>query len=93
MNSSIISKIEKAKRYAAEPERVRFQQFEVDFRGDNDSHRVKLEGDAWNCTCDYFGVHKICAHVMALDNDNVAHASPGQMVHGRTGEPKMRRKD
>jgi hypothetical protein len=67
MNSSIISKIEKAKRYAAEPERVRFNHFEVDFRGDNDSHRVKLEGDIWQCTCDYFGVHKICAHVMALE--------------------------
>jgi hypothetical protein len=67
MNSSLISKIEKAKRYAAEPDRVKFRTFEVDFRGDNDAHRVKLEGDIWQCTCDFFSVHRICAHVMALE--------------------------
>ena len=67
MNSSLISKIEKAKRYAAEPDRVKFKNFEVDFRGDNDSHRVGLEGDNWRCTCDFFSVHRICAHVMALE--------------------------
>lgn len=67
MNSSLISKIEKAKRYAAEPERVKFRSFEADFRGDNDAHRVGLEGDSWRCTCDYFSAHRICAHVMALE--------------------------
>lgn len=75
MNSSLISKIEKAKRYAAEPERVRFKTFDVDFRGDNDSHRVKLEGDSWYCSCDYFSIHKLCAHVMALERIFGAHLS------------------
>jgi hypothetical protein len=67
MNSSLISKIEKAKRYAAEPDRVKFRRLEVDFRGDNDAHRVGLEGDTWQCTCDFFSVHRICAHVMTLE--------------------------
>jgi hypothetical protein len=75
MNSSLISKIEKAKRYAAEPERVRFRSLDVEFRGDNDAHRVKLETETWDCTCDYFSVHKICAHVMALERLFADHLS------------------
>ena len=45
MYSSLISKIEKAKRYAEEPQRITFQEFEVRFRGDNSSHSVSLHGD------------------------------------------------
>lgn len=75
MNSSLISKIEKAKRYAAEPERVKFRSFEVDFRGDNDTRRVTLEGDTWHCSCDHFSVHRLCAHVMALERLFGAHLS------------------
>src|SRR5205807_1699727 len=42
MNSSLISKIEKAKRYAAEPDRIQFQTLDVSFRGDNGTHRIRL---------------------------------------------------
>ena len=45
MYSSLISKIEKAKRYAEQPERITFESFNVRFRGDNGSHRVSLKGD------------------------------------------------
>ncbi len=41
MNSSLISKIEKAKRYAAEPDRVQFQALDVTFRGDNGTHKIE----------------------------------------------------
>ncbi len=66
MYSSLISKIEKAKRYAEEPERIRFRSFEVDFRGDNGEHRCALRGDEWSCECEHFHGHGLCAHVMAL---------------------------
>ncbi|HEX9494167.1 MAG TPA: hypothetical protein VGA38_00220 [Candidatus Limnocylindria bacterium] len=66
MNSSLISKIEKAKRYAAEPDRVHFTALEVSFRGDNDTHKIRLSGDEWNCECDHFQVHGLCTHVMTL---------------------------
>lgn len=66
MNSSLISKIEKATRYANEPQRVQFRALEVDLRGDNDSHTVRLAGDEWSCGCDHFQVHGLCSHVMAL---------------------------
>lgn len=66
MYSSLISMVEKAKRYADEPERIVFRELEVDFRGNNDSHKVKLRGDEWSCECDHFKAHQLCAHVMTL---------------------------
>ena len=66
MNSSLISKIEKATRYAKEPQRVQLRGLEVDLRGDNDSHTVRLVGDEWSCGCDHFQGHGLCSHVMAL---------------------------
>jgi UDP-2,3-diacylglucosamine pyrophosphatase LpxH len=66
MYSSLISKIEKAKRYAEEPQRITFQQFDVRFRGDNGSHAVSLHGDEWSCECDHFHTSGLCAHVMTL---------------------------
>jgi hypothetical protein len=67
MNSGLIGKIEKAKRYAQERERMRVTGLEVDFQGENDSHRVGLDGDTWRCSCDFFSGWGSCAHTMALE--------------------------
>ena len=42
MNSSLIGRIEKAKRYSEERHRLRFKSFDVDFQGDNDAHTVDV---------------------------------------------------
>ncbi|HEY8731440.1 MAG TPA: hypothetical protein VIN69_05625 [Candidatus Limnocylindria bacterium] len=75
MNSSLISWIEKAKRYAAEPDRVQFHALEVSFRGDNGTHTIHLTGDEWSCECDHFKVHGLCAHVMTLQRLFAANVS------------------
>ncbi len=67
MNSSLIGKIEKARRYAMERHRIKFRSLSVDFAGENDTHRVELDGDAWRCTCDFFHGWGQCAHTMALE--------------------------
>ena len=67
MNSSLIGKIDKARRYAQERERIRFESLAVDFHGENDTHRVSLEGERWHCTCDFFAGWGACAHSMALE--------------------------
>ena len=67
MHSDLISKIEKAKRYAQEPSRIRFKTLEVDFRGDNDRHEVSLSEAGWHCSCDFFAGYGSCAHTMALE--------------------------
>ncbi len=67
MNSSLIGKIEKAKRYAQEPKRVSFKEFSVVFSGENDDHIVSYKDNQWNCTCDFFTGWQVCSHTMALE--------------------------
>ena len=68
MNSSVIGKIEKARRYARERDRMRVRELSVEFHGENGDHDVTLSGDEWRCTCDFFQAgHGACAHTMALE--------------------------
>jgi len=67
MQSSIIGKIEKAKRYAQEPERVTFIDFSVNFRGSNDTHTTGYRDNKWFCSCDFFAGWGLCCHSMALE--------------------------
>ena len=66
MQSSLIGKIEKAKRYAEEPERVTISSFNAVFRGENDSHTLELRDGKWSCNCNFFSEWGECVHVMTL---------------------------
>ena len=66
MNSSMINKIAKAKRYAEEPERIQFTRFEATFRGENDIHTTNYDNGEWNCTCRFFHDWGDCSHTMAM---------------------------
>ena len=67
MDYGMIGKIEKAKRYAEQRERVHFEAFRVTFDGDNNPHTVHFENGVFSCNCDYFYGHKLCSHTMALE--------------------------
>jgi hypothetical protein len=67
VNSSLIGKIDKARRYSQEPERVRFQEFTASFQGDNDRYEVSWGQEGWHCSCDYFAHNELCCHTMALE--------------------------
>jgi hypothetical protein len=66
LNSSLIGKIDKAKRYQQEPERINFQAMTVTINGENATHNVSLTDTNWHCDCDFFGHHNTCSHVMAM---------------------------
>ena len=66
MRSSLIGKIEKARRYAQEPGRVTLSNLAADFHGENADHKVGYAEGKWSCTCDFFGQWETCSHVMAL---------------------------
>ena len=66
MNSSLISKIQKANLYAKEPDRVRFDELSVSFHGEHDNYRVSFGGGTWSCSCNFFPGWKTCSHVMAM---------------------------
>ena len=67
MDTGLIGKIQKAKMYAEEPERIKFESLRVRFKGTNNDHIVTLEEEAWKCTCDFFQTRQRCSHTMALE--------------------------
>ena len=66
MQSSLIGKVEKAKRYAEEPDRVTLSEFAAEFRGDHNSYTVSYKDKKWHCTCQFFSQRGTCSHTMAL---------------------------
>jgi len=67
MDSSMINKIEKAKRYAQELDRIRFNEFKVTFQGDHDTYTVSYNEGKWTCGCHFFSRRGICSHTMAME--------------------------
>jgi hypothetical protein len=67
MQSSLIGKIEKARRYAGEHDRISFSSFTVRFRGEHDHYRVSFDQGRWQCTCSFFSEREVCSHTMALE--------------------------
>ncbi|MFC1872314.1 hypothetical protein ACFLYV_01130 [Chloroflexota bacterium] len=67
MQSSLIGKIEKAKRYAEEKNRVTFVDFSVDFAGENDHYQTAFHDGKWTCTCHFFTNWGLCSHTMAME--------------------------
>ena len=54
MDYGMIGKIEKAKLYSEERERIRFDSFRVSINGDNDAHYVTYDQGNWDCDCEFF---------------------------------------
>ncbi len=67
MDSGLIGKIEKAKRYAEDRHHFRFNQFDLTFHGANNEHHVAYNNGVFECDCEFFITHKRCSHSMALE--------------------------
>ena len=67
MQSSLYGKVEKAERYAQEPERITFHDFSVKFHGTNDDHTTCYKDGKWVCNCDFYSQFGRCAHTMAME--------------------------
>ena len=68
MDYGMIGKIEKAKFYAEERDRIQFESLRVTLRGDNDKvHHISYDKGEWNCDCSFFGTRGVCSHTMAME--------------------------
>ena len=67
MDYGMIGKIQKAKRYAEERDRIHFHSFSVTLEGENNPHTVNFEDGKWDCDCDFFRTRGRCSHTMALE--------------------------
>jgi hypothetical protein len=86
MESGMISKIQKAKRYAEERDRIAFETFKVTFRGEHDTYHVGYDGGAWVCQCQFFLTHGVCSHTMAMERILDPMLRPQREMQG-TSEP------
>jgi len=86
MQSSLIGKVEKARRYAQETERVTFSELSVKFRGENNDYDTSYKDGQWHCSCHFFSNWGLCSHTMALQKilENMlpddARRTPPEMV-------------
>lgn len=67
MDYGMIGKIEKAKRYAEQRDRIRIEALKITFEGENNPHTVHLKDNLWQCDCDFFQTRGRCSHTMALE--------------------------
>ncbi len=68
MDYGMIGKIEKAKFYAQEPERIHFDTFTVRIEGDSgQEHQVAYDNGQWDCNCSFFQTRGYCTHTMTLE--------------------------
>ena len=67
MDNGMIGKIQKAKRYAEERDRIQFNSFDVTFDGENNPHTVTFSDGQWQCDCSFFNSRGVCSHTMALE--------------------------
>ena len=68
MDTSLISKVEKAKLYAEEKHRIHITTLTVTFDGENSQHHVSLHDNKWQCDCSFFHERKWCSHTLALEH-------------------------
>ncbi len=67
MDYGMIGKIEKAKRYAEERDRINVESLVVTFDGTNNPHTVQFKDGEWLCDCSFFQSRGRCSHTMALE--------------------------
>jgi hypothetical protein len=67
MDYGMIGKIEKAKRYAEQRDRIHIDALTVTFEGENNPHRVHFANSEWQCDCSFFQTRGRCSHTMALE--------------------------
>jgi hypothetical protein len=79
MQSSLISKVEKAKVYAGERHRMQINGLHVAFHGENSDHEVSIDDGHWKCNCDFFSSWGVCSHTMALE----------RVLHGMVPQQEM----
>ncbi len=67
MDYGMIGKLEKARRYAQQKDRFKFQNFSVTMDGENNPHVIKYDNGTFECDCSFFQSRGRCSHTMALE--------------------------
>lgn len=64
---NVVSDVEKAVRYANEPERITFISFNATFRGGHNDYTINYQDGVWDCDNPYFISRGVCSNTMAME--------------------------
>jgi hypothetical protein len=67
MDSATISRYEKARHYAEEPQRIHIRTLTAEFEGKNHTHGLYYAQGHWTCDCDHFIRDRSCSHSLAAE--------------------------
>lgn len=73
MQSTIVTKAEKARRYAQERDRLRISALEATFEAGGGNHVLRLGPEGWACDCEFAASHGVCPHAEAASRMLDAH--------------------
>lgn len=73
MQSTIVTKAEKAHRYAQERDRLRISSIEGTFEAGGGNHVIRLTDGGWTCDCEFGQAHGVCPHTEAASRMLDAH--------------------
>ncbi len=73
MQSTIVTKAEKAHRYALEHDRLQIGGLAATFDAGGGTHVIGLGEGGWTCDCDFFAGTRVCPHVEAASRMLDAH--------------------
>ena len=73
MQSTIVTKAEKAHRYALELDRLQINAIEATFEAGGGNHVIRLGEGGWTCDCDFSKSHGVCPHTEAASRMLDAH--------------------
>lgn len=90
MDSGMISKIQKARRYAEERDRITFEDLTVTFRGEHDTYTVSYRKGRWSCGCGFFSQRGLCSHTMALERILMGMLVPEDQALAQVSAPKAK---
>jgi nucleoside-triphosphatase len=65
--TKLIGKIHKANRYSSESERFNISSNNVSIKTDHGEKHLVKNNNSWCCDCDFYSMHKICSHIIALE--------------------------
>lgn len=73
MQSTIVTKAEKAHRYAQELDRLRISAIEATFDAGGGRHVIRLGEAGWSCDCEFSQAYGVCPHMEAASRMLDAH--------------------
>lgn len=82
---NVVSDVDKAHRYAAEPDRISFISFDVTFHGENNDHHTSYSVEnGWQCDCEFFHTRGVCVHTMAMEHIVKGMIEPNSQTLGQS---------